>query len=82
MRTLESGSAPTETDGVRQYDVRLTTTPNTRSVRIALPMNRNVRAIRPRRLGDVPGAAVSLDFAGEAPAFDGFCFFLELRNAI
>ena len=68
--TLESGSAPTDTVGVRQYDVRLTTAPNTSSVRMALPMNRNVRAIRPRRLGDGRATDVSLDFAGEAPAFD------------
>jgi hypothetical protein len=81
MRTLESGSAGTDTTGVRQYEVTLTTMPNARSARTAPPTKRAERAIFPRRGGDAAGADFSLVFAKAIVDFDGLCFFLGL-NAI
>jgi hypothetical protein len=79
--TLESGSEATDTIGVREYDVRLTTMPNVKSARMTPPTRRAERAILPRRRGDAFRADFSLDFASAALIFDGSCVLLEL-NAI
>ena len=97
ITTLESTEAATETDGVREYDVTLTTTPKN-STATRIPTRRFPMRVARRRIGRfVPALAcarasalaASVVESREVDVFDlpatadeRFCFLRKLRNAI